>query len=363
VKRFSRFIGCYLFVPVAFFSIFCAISADVPEAEANEQPAVPFLGTTVLKNRIFLPEIPSFLNLKIKIKAARVRSTKLKGWNYVFSRLVKEGVDPIYLSHVFSDPRMPHRDDLYFSIKPREPKNIYRRVNTRKQRKIALKFYVEHAPVFELASAKYGIPQSVILAILQVETKCGAFTGRSRIFHRLARLSSANSPDNIERNIKQKLRDKKESDVHYLVQKRGKWLEQEFLPHTIAALVLADYMSVHPLDLKGSTSGAIGLPQFLPGNVFRYGVDADRNGKVDLLSPPDAILSVANYLQSHGWHQLNIPRNEQRAVIWNYNHSKPYVDTVLAMAKALDKEIIKIRHKIPKVDVITSYPSSNKSNS
>jgi membrane-bound lytic murein transglycosylase B len=52
---------------------------------------------------------------------------------------------------------------------------------------------------------------------------------------------------------------------------------------------------------------------------------------VSLYDPPDAIASAANYLARHGW-KPGISRAQQRQVIWTYNHSDPYIDTVLAIA-------------------------------
>jgi len=49
---------------------------------------------------------------------------------------------------------------------------------------------------------------------------------------------------------------------------------------------------------------------------------------------PDAIMSVANFLKEHGW-RPGLTDDEKRAVIWHYNHSSVYVDTVLAVAAKL----------------------------
>jgi membrane-bound lytic murein transglycosylase B len=44
------------------------------------------------------------------------------------------------------------------------------------------------------------------------------------------------------------------------------------------------------------------MPQFMPGNILKYGVDFDGDGRVDLRdSAADAIGSVANFLVQHGW--------------------------------------------------------------
>jgi membrane-bound lytic murein transglycosylase B len=46
----------------------------------------------------------------------------------------------------------------------------------------------------------------------------------------------------------------------------------------------------------------MGLPQFMPSSVLKYGIDFDGDGHVDLhASAADVIGSVANYLAAFGW--------------------------------------------------------------
>jgi membrane-bound lytic murein transglycosylase B len=54
--------------------------------------------------------------------------------------------------------------------------------------------------------------------------------------------------------------------------------------------------------MTGSWAGAMGEVQFMPSTFLKYGVDQDRNGRIDIWgSVPDALGSVANYLRSLGW--------------------------------------------------------------
>src|SRR6185369_11602712 len=113
-------------------------------------------------------------------------------------------------------------------------------------------------------------------------------------------------------------------------------LEGVFYPEVLAMFGLADRTGVDPLDVRGSGSGAFGLPQFLPSSYLRFGVDGDGDGRVSLYDPADAIASAANYLAGHGW-KGEISRAEQRRAIWAYNHSDAYIDTVLALAEHLER--------------------------
>jgi membrane-bound lytic murein transglycosylase B len=57
---------------------------------------------------------------------------------------------------------------------------------------------------------------------------------------------------------------------------------------------------------------------------------------VSLYDPDDAVASCARYLQANGW-RADLDRPQQRRVIWTYNRSTPYIDTVLALADRLPR--------------------------
>jgi hypothetical protein len=76
------------------------------------------------------------------------------------------------------------------------------------------------------------------------------------------------------------------------------------------------------------------MPQFLPTSYLNHGVDGNHDGVISLYDPDDAIPSCAKYLAAHGW-KPGITYEQQRRVIWDYNHSDAYIDTVLSMASSL----------------------------
>ena len=264
----------------------------------------------------------------------------LKGWDYFYKLLVENGVDSNTAIETILDERMLEYKTVYFKLKPKESKSLYRKHNSLKNRKNALKFYNEHKEVFLSAAKRFNVSPEVILSILQVETACGGFTGRSRVFYRLARVSSLAQPKVLIENLK-KMKKNQDHNAHYRdALARAKWLEARFLPHAIATIKLAKTLNKHPLDIKGSFAGAVGYFQFLPGNVFKFGIDADNDGLVDPDNPVDAIHSIANYLLKHGWdNNQPLLSKINREAIWGYNRSESYIDTVLAMAKKLRNEI------------------------
>jgi hypothetical protein len=80
-------------------------------------------------------------------------------------------------------------------------------------------------------------------------------------------------------------------------------------------------------NLSVSSAGAIGWMQFLPSTWRTYAVDASGDGKADPYNARDAINAAARYLSAAG-----VSKN-LTAAVWSYNHSAPYVRTVIAQAR------------------------------
>jgi lytic murein transglycosylase len=75
-----------------------------------------------------------------------------------------------------------------------------------------------------------------------------------------------------------------------------------FQRELIAALKILQRGDLPQRDLIGAFAGEIGQTQFLPSSYIKYGVDYDRNGRVDLRhSVPDVLASTANLLKVNGW--------------------------------------------------------------
>jgi membrane-bound lytic murein transglycosylase B len=134
-------------------------------------------------------------------------------------------------------------------------------------------FWQQHTDLLTRAERELGVPAAVIIAIIGVETRYGANTGRYRALDALTTLTVAGLP-------------------------RSGFFGQELRE----LFLLGREEHVDPLTITGSYAGALGLPQFIPSSYRAYAVDFDHDGRRDLLgSPADAIGSVANYLNRHGW--------------------------------------------------------------
>jgi len=142
-----------------------------------------------------------------------------------------------------------------------------------------VRFWNENADALARAEAAYGVPAEVIVGILGVETIYGRDTGKFRVFDTLATLAFA-YPETPNRASRMAF----------------------FRSELSNTLVFAREHKLEPFSLLGSFAGAVGMPQFMPGNILKYGVDFNQDGQIDLrLSPDDAIGSVANFLVQHGW--------------------------------------------------------------
>ena len=136
-----------------------------------------------------------------------------------------------------------------------------------------IEFRERHREALSRAVELYGVPEEIIVAIIGVETVYGRNTGNYRVIDALTTLAFDYPP-------------------------RAEFFRTELENY----LLYARDAGIDTLRLKGSYAGAIGIPQFMPGSYRRYAVDLDGDGKQDLSgSFADAIGSIANFLQAHGW--------------------------------------------------------------
>jgi membrane-bound lytic murein transglycosylase B len=261
-------------------------------------------------------------------------------WDYLIDKLAADGVDRARAAAVFADPRVGSFEGLEFSLERRgEARALYRGFLRPPSIAQARQCRVQYDEELRAAEARFAVPASVVAALLHVETQCGRRTGSHVVFARLARLAMANSPANVQHNIGRQTKGvprARASDVERRVRLRAHELEGVFYPEVLAMFGVADRTGSDPLSIRGSGSGAFGLPQFLPSSYLRFAVDGNGDGRVNLYDPADAIASAANYLAHHGW-RPGIARAQERQVIWTYNHSDPYIDTVLALAARIEQ--------------------------
>jgi membrane-bound lytic murein transglycosylase B len=260
------------------------------------------------------------------------------GWSYLIEKLVTDGVERERVVAAFGDPRVAPFTGLEFSpVAPRESRTLYRRVLRPANLAAAHRCRVRYAEAFEAAERAHGVSADMVAAIIYIESGCGRNTGSQLVLYRLARLAMANEPENLQRNLEHYTdgAGRIDADTAAQLRARARYLEETFYPEVRALFVVADRMGVDPLAIRGSGSGAFGAPQFLPTSYLAYGVDGNGDGRVSLYDTEDAAASCASYFAGHGW-RPGLSTKERRAVVWEYNHSSAYVDTVLALAARIN---------------------------
>lgn len=201
----------------------------------------------------------------------------------------------------------------------------------------ARNFIAGNRAAFQNAQRIYGVEPGVIAAILLVETHFGSYTGKTptlAVFTTFALMDQKANRDRVWKLLSAQDRERwgREAFDRKLMD-RSAWAYKE-----LSALL--DWENKHQVriaSLKGSVMGAVGWPQFLPSSLVKHGADGNADGKIDLYDPEDAISSTANYLRNHGWCEAKFPADKEQ-VIWAYNHSKPYVRTILGIADRLGGE-------------------------
>lgn len=139
-------------------------------------------------------------------------------------------------------------------------------------------FWQAHRDELDRTSRRTGVPASIIVAILGIETVYGGFTGDHRVLDTLTTLAFR-FPDPTRPDRQAMFRDQ------------------------LADLIVLNHQGrLDAYTVQGSFAGAVGLPQFMPGSILRYAVDGNGDGRIDLAgSTADAIASVGAFLQAHGW--------------------------------------------------------------
>ena len=142
------------------------------------------------------------------------------------------------------------------------------------------RFWRSHRQALERAEREYGVPASLIVGIIGVETLYGQNTGNIRVIDALATLA-----------------------FHFpQAHPRAEARQAFFRAELEQFLQLTSRSGADPQAIRGSYAGAMGLPQFMPSSWAKFAVDFDGDGRIDLFgSPTDAIGSVANYFKAFDW--------------------------------------------------------------
>lgn len=211
------------------------------------------------------------------------------------------------------------------------PRRYYRGVVSQANAARCREFIARYATVMAEAQRQYGVPPSIMAALLFVETRLGSVPDKVPAASVLAGMAISGTPGAVPLPAHVQANPALLARAQTLLPKRADWAYRELR----ALLRYARDLQRDPYNIGGSIYGAIGVCQFMPSNVEHYGADGDGDGKVDLFSIPDAIFSLCRYLSLHGW-KPGMNREEVRKCLYAYNHAAIYANTIQALADVID---------------------------
>src|SRR6201996_5327096 len=130
----------------------------------------------------------------------------------------------------------------------------------------------KYRPQFDAAEKNYGVDRYIVAAIWGIESNYSTQMGDRNVVQSTATLAC--------------------------VGRRQAYFKDEFL----TALEILNHGDLRPEQMRGSWAGAFGPTQFMPTAFKRYAVDADGDGRRDVVDDPaDLISSTANNLKKDGW--------------------------------------------------------------
>jgi len=251
-------------------------------------------------------------------------------------RLSRDGFDSEFLSKLLMDSRSePNPERMTLSLGSRETKELYEQFLSPESISLARTFLRQNLRLLRKAENSFQVEKEVVVAILLVESRFGENIGKFRVIPTLASMALTDSPENLRRNFQALNEMDPELSFEWLEvlsKRRADWAYQEL--KCFLRIILNE--RVDPLEVYGSYAGALGMPQFIPSSYLAYAV-SKKNLESWLLNKEGAIFSIGNYLKSHGW-KKKLSIDKKREVLWRYNHSDPYVETILQIAQQIKKK-------------------------
>jgi membrane-bound lytic murein transglycosylase B len=264
-----------------------------------------------------------------------------KAWssNNLFSSLspilVAKGADAQQVKEVLASPELKFEARIMANmLSAKETMRNYKQFLDKKVVAKGRKFLKKHKKTLQDNHEQTAVEPELVVALMLVETRLGAYTGRYNVLNVLLSQAVLNQKE-AKKLMKTHWPKGRKKEINSAknkkrFKKRANWAAGE----VAAVLKLSKDWKVSPHSLKGSPAGAMGMCQFMPTSILRWAKDGDNDGKIQLHQPADAIHSVGNYLQYFGWAK-GISKAQKLKVLLKYNHSTPYAKTILQLAGKL----------------------------
>ena len=250
-------------------------------------------------------------------------------------RLLEDGFDSAFLSNLLMDPRAELNPSLMtISLESRETGELYLPFLRNEAILLSKKFLRQNLKILTGAENRFHVEKEIIVAILLVESRFGENTGKFRVIPTLATMALTDSPENLEKNYQSLKENNPELTYEWLegyAKKKASWAYDELK----CFLNIVRDEKIDPLEVYGSYAGALGMAQFVPSSYLAYALN-QKGLENWLLDKEAAIFSIGNYLRSNGW-KKGLTIEKKRKVLWYYNHSEPYVETILQLAQKIKR--------------------------
>lgn len=257
----------------------------------------------------------------------------LSFYQSLIQRLIEDGFDLSFVTKILGDPRAEYKPvTLSIYLGTKEAPSRYEKFLRPTSILQAKNFLYENLSVLKEMEKRFQVDKEIVVAILLIESRFGENIGRHRVIPTLASLSLLNSRENLQRNyeiLREYLPDLSFEWLESFAKRRAEWAYRELK----CFLKIIREERIDPLEVYGSYAGALGMAQFIPSSYLNYALPS-KGFEHWLLSKEDAINSIGNYLHINGW-KPKMSLEEKRRVLWSYNHSDPYVETVLEIARRL----------------------------
>jgi membrane-bound lytic murein transglycosylase B len=271
-----------------------------------------------------------FVNVPLTQGSETIHKWEFAGLKH---RLVADGFKKERIEKIFQNTGVffnPKGVSLFFVHS--ESNLDYTQFLSAKSIKNAVAYMEKHQKTLDDAQSKYGVDKTIITAIMLVETRLGSYLGNRAIINTLATMASLD-----DRKVRKSL--------WHSISNSGKLTRKKFNRKAVikskwayyelkALLKYSSRENIDPVRITGSYAGAMGIAQFMPSKALSLARDGNNDGHIDLFNHSDAIYSIANYLKHFGW-KFSTTRKDAHKILYKYNHSNYYVDTLLKISDRL----------------------------
>ena len=248
-------------------------------------------------------------------------------------RLSEDGFEREFLLRLFIDSRAEiNPATINPLLVSKENPDLYDQFLKPESILLSKNFLRKNLTILRQMEKEYQVDKEVVVAILLVESNFGQNIGKNRVISTLASIVLIDSAENLQKTfmlLKETSPELSYESLESLAKRKANWAYQELK----CFLNIVRNEQVDPLEVYGSYAGALGMAQFIPSSYVKFALS--RKGLEGwLLNKEEAIFSIGNYLKCNGW-KKDLPLEKKRAVIWSYNRSDPYIETILKVAQKL----------------------------